>query len=92
MGRIDEDTGVRKVTLDSLRAMRELDTCVTSGTQTHASDGMAVLLVTTLEKARELSPRPEIDIEFIAKAEIRTPPSHMPEAPVLAASVTPNTM
>ncbi len=84
LGRIDEDAGVRKVTLDSLRAMRELDTCVTSGTQTHASDGMAVLLVTTLEKARELSPRPEIDIEFIAKAEIRTPPSYMPEAPVLA--------
>jgi acetyl-CoA acetyltransferase len=45
---------------------------------------MAVLLVTTPEKARELSPRPEIDIEFIAKAEVRTLPSHMPEAPVLA--------
>jgi len=84
MGVIDEDTGVRKVSLESLRAMRELDTCVTGGTQTHASDGMALLLVTTPEKARELSPRPEIDIAFAAKAEVRTSPSMMPEAPMLA--------
>ena len=55
--------------------MRELDTCVTGGTQTHASDGMAMLLVTTTEKAKELSPRPEIDIQFVAKAEVRTHPA-----------------
>jgi acetyl-CoA acetyltransferase len=84
LGKVDEDTGVRRITMNTLRAMRELDTCVTGGTQTHASDGMAVLLVTTQEKARELSPRPEIDIQFVAKTEIRTLPSHMPEAPALA--------
>ncbi|MBU8933490.1 MAG: hypothetical protein KOO62_05745 [candidate division Zixibacteria bacterium] len=84
LGRIDSDTGVRQLTLDSLRAMRELDTCITPGTQTHASDGMATLLVTTKEKAQELSPRPEIDITFIGKTEMRTFPSLMPEAPALA--------
>ncbi|NIM65352.1 MAG: thiolase family protein [Candidatus Latescibacteria bacterium] len=84
LGKVDDDLGVRKVTLDSLRAMRELDTCVTGGTQTHASDGMAVMLVTTREKARELSPRPEIDIQFVAKTEVRALPSLMPEAPTLA--------
>lgn len=84
IGKVDEDAGVRQVSLESLRAMRELDTCVTGGTQTHASDGMAMLLVTSPEKARELSPRPEIDIEFVARAEIRTAPSMMPEAPMLA--------
>jgi acetyl-CoA acetyltransferase len=84
MGRVDEDKGVRRITMESLTSMRELDTCVTSGTQTHASDGMAVLLVTTPEKAVALSPRPEIDIRFVAKAEIRTSPSLMPEAPTLA--------
>ena len=84
LGRVDDDVGVRKLTLDSLRQMRELDTCVTTGTQTHASDGMATLLVTTPEKARELSPRPEIDIQFVAKAEVRTHPALMPEAPTLA--------
>jgi acetyl-CoA acetyltransferase len=45
---------------------------------------MATLLVTTPEKARELSPRPDIDIQFVAKAEIRTHPALMPEAPTLA--------
>ena len=64
--------------------MRELDTCVTGGTQTHAADGMATLLVTNREKARELSRQPEIGIEFVAKAEVRTAPAFMPEAPAFA--------
>ncbi len=81
---VDEDAGVRKLTLDDLRQMRELDTCVTAGMQTHASDGMATLLVTTADKAKELSPRPEIEIRFVAKAEVRTHPALMPEAPTLA--------
>jgi acetyl-CoA acetyltransferase len=84
LGRIDDDVGVRELTLGSLSAMNELDTCVTGGTQTHASDGMACLLVATPEKARELSPQPEVDIRFVAKAEVRTHPSLMPEAPAMA--------
>ncbi len=84
LGRIADDLGVRRLTLDALRQMRELDACVTTGTQTHASDGMATLLVTTAQKARELSPRPEIVIQFVAKAETRTHPALMPEAPTLA--------
>jgi acetyl-CoA acetyltransferase len=84
LGKIDDDYGVRKLTLGDISAMPELDTCVTGGTQTHASDGMACILVTTKEKARELSTRPEIDIQFVGKTEIRTHPSLMPEAPALA--------
>jgi acetyl-CoA acetyltransferase len=84
LGRIDDDLGVRPLTLAGLRAMRELDSCVTGGTQTHAADGMATLLVTSAGRARELSPRPEIDIRFVAKTEVRTSPSLMPEAPALA--------
>lgn len=84
MGWVDDDLGVRRISLDEMRAMRELDSCVTPGTQTHASDGMATLLVTTREKAKELSPRPEIDIQFVAKTEVRTYPSLMPEAPAMA--------
>jgi len=84
LGKIEDDVGVRKLTLDALRRMRELDTCVTAGTQTHASDGMAMLLVTTPERARQLSPRPEVVIRFVAKAEMRTNPALMPEAPTLA--------
>lgn len=84
LGTIDDDTGIRPVTLDGLRAMRELDTCVTAGSQTHASDGMSCLLVTDADKARELSPRPEIEIRLLAKHEVRTQPSLMPEAPAMA--------
>ncbi|MCW8814040.1 MAG: hypothetical protein OQK65_10975 [Chlorobium sp.] len=84
LGSVDEDKGVRQITRSALREMRELDTCITPGSQTHASDGMATLLVTSMEKARELSTRPEIDISFIGKTEVRTLPSFMPEAPALA--------
>jgi acetyl-CoA acetyltransferase len=84
LGRVDDDLGVRALTPATLRAQRELDTCVTSGTQTHASDGMAALLVTTEGRAKELSSRPEIDIRIVGKAEARTLPSLMPEAPALA--------
>jgi acetyl-CoA acetyltransferase len=84
LGRIDDDHGIRKITMDGLREMRELDTCVTAGGQTHASDGMATLLVTTTDRAPELSRRPEIDIRFVARAEVRTNPALMPEAPAFA--------
>jgi acetyl-CoA acetyltransferase len=84
LGTVDDDVGVRKVSMGMLRGQRELDTCVTSGTQTHASDGMACLLVTTEERAKELSPRPEVSIRLVGKAEARAQPSLMPEAPGIA--------
>ena len=46
---------------------------------------MAGLLVTSEARAKELSPRPDIDIRFVGKAEARAQPSLMPEAPGLAA-------
>src|SRR5439155_21846331 len=84
LGRVEDDLGVRELSLGSLRAQRELDTCVTGGTQTHASDGMACLLVASREKARTIGPRPEIEIRFLGKAEVRAQPSLMPEAPAFA--------
>lgn len=84
LGRVDSDKGVRKLTREGLAAQRQLDTCVSSGTQTHASDGVATLLVTHKDRVADLSPRPEIDIRFVAKAEVRARPALMPEAPTLA--------
>jgi acetyl-CoA acetyltransferase len=84
LGRVDDDYGVRQLSRDGLSAMPELDTCVTGGGQTHASDGMACLLVTAQEKVADFSPKPEIDIQFVAKTEVRVNPSLMPEAPALA--------
>jgi acetyl-CoA acetyltransferase len=84
LGMVDDDLGVRPLTLSGLRAMFELDTCITGGTQTHASDGMATLLVTHKDKVKDVSPKPEIDIKMIAKGEVRVLPSLMPEAPAFA--------
>jgi len=84
LGRVDSDAGIRQLSASALAAMRPLDTGVTAGTQTHASDGMATLLVTSPEKARELSPRPEIGISMLAKTEARVHPAYMPEAPAVA--------
>jgi acetyl-CoA acetyltransferase len=84
LGKVDADAGIRQLSMQSLADMRELDTCVTSGSQTHAADGMACLLVTTPEKAQQLSTRPEIVIRLVGKAEVRTQPGLMPEAPSLA--------
>ena len=75
---------MRPITRDSLAAQRELDTCVTSGTQTHASDGMATLLVCSKDRVADLSPRPEIQISLVAKTEVRVNPAFMPEAPAMA--------
>jgi acetyl-CoA acetyltransferase len=84
LGRIDSDQGVRMLTRESLAAQRELDTCVTSGTQTHAADGMATLLVAHKDRVADLSKRPEIDIKIVAKTEVRVNPAMMPEAPAMA--------
>lgn len=84
IGRIDEDTGLRRLSPDALRQMPELDTCVTAATQTHASDGMATILVASRERAREISKRPEVEISFIDRTEVRAGPGLMPEAPSLA--------
>jgi acetyl-CoA acyltransferase len=83
IGKVESDIGTKPISMEALRAQRELDSCVTSGTQTHAADGMATMLVSTPEKAKELSSRPEILIQFVGKTEYRTSPSMMPEAPAL---------
>lgn len=85
MGTIDHDLGARPLSLSALNAMRELDSGVTSGTQTHAADGMACLVAAHKDRLGELTRFPEIQIQMVAKEEVRTLPSLMPEAPMLAA-------
>ncbi|NQU04791.1 MAG: hypothetical protein HQ568_01760 [Calditrichaeota bacterium] len=85
LGVVDGDYGVRRYnSLDQFTSERELDTCVTAGGQTHASDGMMTMLVTSKERARELSPNPEINIQLVGTAEYRTKAGFMPISPVNA--------
>jgi acetyl-CoA acetyltransferase len=85
IGVVDDDYGIRRYkSLDQFPGERQLDTCVTPGGQTHASDGMFTLLMTTEDKARELSQRPEISIQMVASTEYRSGAGQMPDAPALA--------
>lgn len=84
LGTIGSDLGVKKISLETLRSMRELDSCVTGGTQTHAADGMATIIVCSKDKAKEISKKPEVEISFVGKTEVRAGASCMPEAPALA--------
>ena len=85
LGVVDDDYGIRNYnSFDQFTAERQLDTCVTAGGQTHASDGMFTLLVTNEAKARELSARPEINIQLLGTAELRSKAGFMPDAPAFA--------
>ncbi len=85
LGIVDGDKGIRRYdSIDQFKGERELDTCVTAGGQTHASDGVFTMLVTDEAKARELSRQPEIGIQLIASAEYRTEAGFMPDSPAFA--------
>jgi acetyl-CoA acetyltransferase len=86
-GTIEGDEGVVASTaegLSRLKPVRDGGT-VTYGGQTHPADGSAAVVVTTPERARELSSRPEIRIRLEGFGLARTGLGHMPEAPLPAA-------
>ena len=80
------DEGVHETTregLASLKPVRE-DGTVTYAGQTHPADGAAGMIVTTREKARELSSDPRIGIRLAGFGQARTEKGYMPHAPVPA--------
>jgi len=58
---------------------------VTFGGQTHPADGNAAIVVTTAERAAELSQDPKIDIRLVSFGQSRVKPAFMPAAPAPAA-------
>jgi hypothetical protein len=54
--------------------------------QTHPADGNCGIIVTTKEKARELSPDPKVEAQIISYGYARAPKAHMGMAPVPAAN------
>lgn len=86
-GQLQGDEGIHPTTADklaTLRPVREGGT-VTYGSQTHPADGNAGMIVTTPERARELSRDPHIEVRLLSFGQARVEAGFMPEAPVPAA-------
>jgi acetyl-CoA acetyltransferase len=81
------DEGVHPTSAEKLRALKPVmaDGTVTFGTQTHPADGTAAAILTTPDKARELSRDPKIAIRILGIGQARVERGYMPEAPVPAA-------
>jgi acetyl-CoA acetyltransferase family protein len=84
---LEGDEGVFETTaagLAKLRPVKENGT-VTFGGQTHPADGAAGMIVTTAEKARELTADDSITISIESFGQARVEKAWMPSAPVPAA-------
>ncbi|MBZ0218403.1 MAG: thiolase family protein [Fimbriimonadaceae bacterium] len=84
---LDGDEGIVPSTKEGLAKLRPVveGGTVTFGGQTHPADGNAGMVVTTAEKAREMSADPNIRIKILGFGLSRTKLAHMPEATIPAA-------
>ena len=86
VGELTGDEGVHPTTADKLAALKPVvpGGTVTFGTQTHPADGTAAMIVTTADRAKELSTDPNIEIRILSYGQARVDRGYMPEAPVPA--------
>jgi len=86
---IEEDEGVTPSTAEGLAKLKPVlpGGVHTFGSQTHPADGNCGFIVTTQEKARELSADPKIEIQILSYGFSRTRKAHMAEAVVPAAEM-----
>jgi acetyl-CoA C-acetyltransferase len=83
---LEADEGVRTSTREELGQLRSAakDGVHTFGSQTHPADGAAGAIVTTSDRARELSGGQGL-VELLGFGTSRVDPARMPKAPVPAA-------
>ena len=86
---LDQDEGLVPTTLESLTNLRPVaEGAVHSfGSQTHPADGNAAVIVTTKERAKELSADPSITIQICSYGQTRVEKGMMPKALVPAAQM-----
>ncbi len=84
---VEEDEGVHTTTAERLARLKPVLKAgtVTYGAQTHPSDGNCGLVLTTQEKAKELSLNKDIEIQVLSFSQARSKKGYMPTAPVPAA-------
>ena len=82
---VEADEGITPCTAEGLAALKTQPDCVlTFGAQTHPADGNAGMIVTSEEKARELSADSSVGIQIISYGFSRADKACMPEAPTPA--------
>ena len=86
---VEDDEGVTPCTAEGLAGLRPVlpDGVITFGAQTHPADGHSAVLVTTREKAGELSSDPNIDIRIVSYGYARAKKGYMAMAVVPAAQM-----
>ncbi|MCO5107943.1 MAG: thiolase family protein [Burkholderiaceae bacterium] len=86
-GTLEADEGVSRSTPEGLARLEPVAKggTITFGGQTHPADGNAAIVVTTADRARELSTDPKIAVRLHGFGLARTALAHMPEATVPAA-------
>jgi acetyl-CoA acetyltransferase len=83
---VEADEGVTVSTKEGLAALKPVipGGILSFGSQTYPADGNCALVVTTREKARELSADPSVGIQVISYGFSRERPGYMAAAPVPA--------
>jgi acetyl-CoA acetyltransferase len=84
---VDGDEGVFPTTAEGLARLKPVleGGSVTYGSQTYPADGNCGVVVTTQERARELSRDPKVEIQLLSYGEARAKKSYMAQAVVPAA-------
>lgn len=87
--RIEEDEGIFPTTREGLAGLKPLVQNGTHsfGSQTHPADGNCGLVVTTRERAREVSADPNLEIQVLSCGFSREKKGYMAKAPVAAAQM-----
>ena len=88
-GALAADEGIVPTPVEGLAKLKPVkpNGTHTFGTQTHPADGNAGMIVTTRERARELSTDAKIEVELLGFGQARVDKGFMPLAPAPAAQV-----
>jgi acetyl-CoA acetyltransferase family protein len=86
---VEEDEGITPSTAEGLAKLKPVEPngVLTFGAQTHPADGNCGFIVTTREKAKELSTDPKTEIQIMSYGFARAKKAYMAQAPVPAAQM-----
>ena len=86
---VETDEGIYPTTLEGLQKLKPVmpNGTVTYGTQTHPADGNCGIIVTTREKAKQLSKKKNIEIQVLSYGEGKTKKGYMAMAIIPAAKI-----